>query len=175
VARRIISRVGETSDRAKQDILNLIGQIVKIGLLVFGAVTAFGTLGGKCCGAGRRLSLTGFALGFAFPDALSNLLAGILILFYRPFHRGDFIAITGFEGTVVGIDLRYTTLQGQGKTFLIPNSTLFTNCISLTKTMAIPPGAPECSPPKGTGDDLTIAAAFSAGLPTPDFGNVFPL
>ncbi|MBI3852304.1 MAG: mechanosensitive ion channel [Verrucomicrobia bacterium] len=148
VAMRIIGQVGGTSDQGRRDILNLIGQIAKISLLVFGAVTALGTLGVNVSALVAGLGLTGFALGFAFRDALSNLLAGILILFYRPFRRGDFIAVAGFEGTVVCIDLRYTTLEGQGKIFLIPNSTLFTNCIALTKTTAIAPGAPESSPLK---------------------------
>ena len=147
IVRRIICRVGP-HDPARQDILKLVGQIAKISLLVFGAVTALGTLGVNVSALVAGLGLTGFALGFAFRDALSNLLAGILILFYRPFHRGDHIAVAGFEGMVVGIDLRYTTLEGQGKLFLIPNSTLFTNCISLIRTTGIPPGAPENSPLK---------------------------
>jgi small conductance mechanosensitive channel len=72
-------------------------------------------------------------LGFAFRDALSNLLAGILIMIYRPFRRNDFVSVAGCEGTVIRIDLRYTTLQGTDRIYLIPNSTLFTNTISLFK------------------------------------------
>ena len=78
------------------------------------------------------LGLTGFALGFAFRDVLSNVLAGVLILMYRPFRRGDRIAVSGLEGTVTGIDLRYTILENDGKTILIPNSNLFTNPIVVT-------------------------------------------
>jgi small-conductance mechanosensitive channel len=84
------------------------------------------------------LGLTGFALGFAFRDALSNLLAGVLILIYHPFHRTDRIAVAGFEGTVTSIDLRYTTLQDQDKIYLIPNSTLFTNPITLVRRRTEP-------------------------------------
>ena len=48
---------------------------------------------------------------------------------YRPFTYKDYISVAGFEGTVVEIDLRYTTIHGDGKTILIPNSVLFTNSI----------------------------------------------
>ena len=71
-------------------------------------------------------------MGFAFRDVLSNVLAGVLILMYRPFRRGDKISVTGLEGTVTGIDLRYTVLENEGKTILIPNSSLFTNPIVVT-------------------------------------------
>lgn len=70
------------------------------------------------------LGLTGFALGFALKDVLSNLLAGVLILLYRPFQRGHRVSVTGFEGIVAEINLRYTTLDSGGKKILIPNSLL---------------------------------------------------
>jgi small conductance mechanosensitive channel len=85
------------------------------------------------------LGLTGFALGFALKDAVSNLLAGLLILIYKPFRMGDHISVTGLEGEVVNIDLRYTTLQAGQKTFLIPNSNLFTNPIILVRDAGSPP------------------------------------
>ncbi len=62
---------------------------------------------------------------------LSNLLAGLLLLVYRPFARHDLISVTGYEGTVAGVDLRYTTLQRDDGKVLIPNSILFTNPIQL--------------------------------------------
>ena len=62
---------------------------------------------------------------------VSNLLAGVLIIVYRPFHRGDKIAVAGCEGKVQEIDLRYTIVKGENKIYLIPNSTLFTNTISI--------------------------------------------
>ena len=69
--------------------------------------------------------------GFALKDALSNTLAGVLILIYQPFRRGDHIIISGFDGTVEQIDLRYTTLTSAGDKILIPNSTMFTNPIKV--------------------------------------------
>ena len=146
IVKKIICNVGKATDPAKQDILNLIGQIARITLLVFGTVTALGTLGVNVSALVAGLGLTGFALGFAFRDALSNLLAGILILVYHPFRRGDRIAVAGFEGTVLMIDLRYTTLQGEERIFLIPNSTLFTNPISVIRKGTVAPNIMEQKP-----------------------------
>ncbi|PCI37618.1 MAG: hypothetical protein COB53_05925 [Elusimicrobia bacterium] len=77
------------------------------------------------------LGLTGFALGFALKDALSNLLAGAMILIYRPFQHGDRIKVKTFEGKVVEIDLRYTTLKGDAAQYLVPNSLMLSNPITI--------------------------------------------
>jgi len=72
------------------------------------------------------LGLGGFALGFALRDALSNFLAGLLILVYRPFRIGDYLSVSGCEGVVSEINLRYTVLQGEKEEMMVPNSVLFT-------------------------------------------------
>ena len=111
------------------DLLDLLGRVAKLALNVFGVVTALGTAGVNVSALVAGLGLTGFALGFAFRDVLSNLLAGILILLYRPFARGARISVTGLEGVVTEIDLRYTKLQCDADLVLIPNANLFTNPI----------------------------------------------
>ncbi len=65
------------------------------------------------------LALAGFALGFALRDVLSNLLSGFLILFNRPFAPGARINVTGLEGKVISVDLRYTSLDAAYKLGLI--------------------------------------------------------
>lgn len=113
------------------DLVQLLGRTAKVAILVFGGITALGTAGLDISALVAGLGLTGFALGFALRDILSNLLAGVLLLFFRPFGRGDHIAVTGLEGVVRDIDLRYTILEHDGKTMLIPNSNLFTNPITV--------------------------------------------
>jgi small-conductance mechanosensitive channel len=127
----VISRLHNRVPPGNADLLDLLGRIAGLALLVFGAITALGTFGVDVSALVAGLGLTGFALGFAFRDVLSNLLAGVLILLYRPFGRGDRIAVSGFDGVVAQIDLRYTTLHGEGKVILIPNSNLFTNPIEV--------------------------------------------
>lgn len=112
---------------------SLLVRISKITLIIFGLITALGTLGLNVSALVAGLGLTGFALGFAMKDTISNLLSGVLILVYRPFKMGERIMISGFEGVVVSIDLRYTELEYEGKKILIPNSKLFTTPITILK------------------------------------------
>ena len=104
---------------------------VRVGLWTLGLITMLGTLGVDVTAMVAGLGLTGFALGFALKDTISNLLSGVLILLYRPFRIGDIIGIAGFEGKVISIDLRYTVIQSEVNQIFIPNSKLFTDPLSV--------------------------------------------
>ena len=113
------------------NLTSLLARTSKITLIIFGFVTALGTLGINVSALVAGLGLTGFALGFAMKDTISNLLSGVLILLYRPFELGNRIKVSGYEGIVTSIDLRYTVLDSEGNKVLIPNSKLFTDPITV--------------------------------------------
>ena len=131
---KIIKRIiTNNAERLKLDrnLTSLLARTSSITLIIFGIVTALGTLGVNVSALVAGLGLTGFAIGFALKDTISNLLSGVLILLYRPFEIGNRIKISGYEGIVVSIDLRYTELDAEGKKILIPNSKLFTDPITV--------------------------------------------
>jgi len=107
----------------------LFARVVKLTLNAFGIISAFGTLGIDVSAMVAGLGLTGFALGFALKDTITNLLAGVLILLYKPFDIANIIQIASFKGKVISIDLRYTQLDDGGNKVLIPNAKLFTDPI----------------------------------------------
>ena len=109
----------------------LLARTSRVTLVVLGAVTALGTLGVNVSALVAGLGLIGFALGFALKDTVANLLSGVMILLYQPFKLGNTIRISGYEGCVISIDLRYTELSHQGCKILIPNSKLFTDPITV--------------------------------------------
>lgn len=128
---RFIHYVGGKT-RLNGNVLNIFERTAKAALLIVGSVVALGVMGVNVTALVAGLGLLGFGLGFALRDVLSNMIAGILILIYRPLRLNDRVAVSGFEGIVTAIDLRYTTLQAEEKKILIPNSTLFTNAITVT-------------------------------------------
>jgi small-conductance mechanosensitive channel len=130
IMKRTIARAAK---RLKFDanLTSLLTRTSSIALVIFGFVTALGTLGVNVSALVAGLGLTGFALGFAMKDTISNLLSGVLILLYRPFEVGSRIKISGYEGIVNSIDLRYTELDSEGNKVLIPNSKLFTDPITI--------------------------------------------
>ena len=132
--RRVILRVASRTDPNLNFVLRMAARVVSTALLLFGAVTALGTMGVNVSALVAGLGLTGFALGFAMKDILSNLMSGVLILLYRPFSINDHITVTGLEGLVTEIDLRYTRLEKGDRIYLIPNSLLITNTIGLIQS-----------------------------------------
>ncbi len=131
---KIIKRmITSSAERLKFDgsLTLLLARTSSVTLTIFGFVTALGTLGIDVSAIVAGLGLTGFALGFALKDTISNLLSGVLILLYRPFEKGNRIKISGYEGVVISIDLRYTELDSEGNKVLIPNSKLFTDPITV--------------------------------------------
>jgi hypothetical protein len=76
------------------------------------------------------LGLTGFALGFALKDVLSNLLSGIMLLLYRPFQIGDEIRMGEYEGRIETIRMRDTLVRApDGRLIVIPNTKLITEVV----------------------------------------------
>ena len=130
VVRKIIRKAGNATG-IDSSVVNLLARVANVGLWIVGLVTALGTVGINVSAIVASLGLTGFAVGFALKDSISNLLSGVLILIYRPFRVGQWISVKSFEGFVMSIDLRYTSLEQGDEKILVPNSLLFTNPISI--------------------------------------------
>jgi small conductance mechanosensitive channel len=114
----------------------LLASVARISLVVLGLITALGTLGVNITGIVAGLGLTGFALGFALKDSISNVLAGVLILLYRPFEAGDRIDVGGLSGSVTHVNLRYTELESETERVLVPNAKMLTDPIRVAKPHA---------------------------------------
>jgi len=133
ILQKIINRISKRFNLA-DNIKSLMIKTTKIVIIVFGLITALGTMGVNVSALVAGLGLTGFALGFAFKDTIANLLSGVLILIYKPFNVGNRIVVSGYEGDVISIDLRYTCLMRNNEKILIPNSKIFTEAIKIAKS-----------------------------------------
>jgi small-conductance mechanosensitive channel len=100
-------------------------------VLVTGIMTGVSVMGVDVTPLIAALGLGGFALGFALRDAVGNLLAGLLIIIYRPFVIGDLIVVAGIEGMVKEINLRYTELENEEGRSLIPNQTIISKPVNV--------------------------------------------
>ena len=70
------------------------------------------------------------AVGLALKDTLSNIAAGLLLMFLRPFKAGDYIECGSIKGKIKGIGLFNTTLVSlDGLYVSAPNSALSGNPI----------------------------------------------
>ncbi len=106
----------------------LIARSTYIVILFLGFIVALSAANVNVMTVLESLGIAGFALGFALKDILENLLAGILLLFARPFEIGDQVTLGAFQGTVTDIEIRVTTLRTyDNERVAIPNSHIYTN------------------------------------------------
>jgi small conductance mechanosensitive channel len=102
-----------------------------------GGVIALGVLGLNFAALLGALGLTSVAIGFGLKDILSNYLSGLILLATRPFRIGDEVVINQYEGRVVQVQLRVTTVQTyDGRQVYIPNQEVFQS--SITNNTASP-------------------------------------
>ena len=65
------------------------------------------------------------AIGLALQGGLSNIAGGLMILIFKPFKVGDYIEVSGKEGTVKSITMFYTTITTfDNKLIQLPNGSL---------------------------------------------------
>jgi small-conductance mechanosensitive channel len=130
---RFLKRIASRFDSTASESFRLLSNSQRAVLLFIGIVLALTKLGLDVSALVAGLGLTGFALGFALKDAISNLVAGIMIVLYKPIKLGDKIEVTGSKGCVVDLNLRYITVQDDGISHLIPNSLLLNNKVSIVE------------------------------------------
>lgn len=125
VAQKILLKFGNKLSDDKQFIIDLLASLLKTVITVIAIITAVGSLGVNVSALVAGLGITGFALSFAVKDSLSNILSGMLIIFYKPFKIGQYVKISNLTGKVASIDLRYTTLVADNYKVLVPNTLVF--------------------------------------------------
>jgi hypothetical protein len=83
-------------------------------------------------------ALTGVIVGIAAQASLSNIIAGVVILFARPYSAGMYVTVRAgtfggveYSGQVWDVGLFYTTLHSGGKEIRIPNSMMVTAVVVL--------------------------------------------
>ena len=132
VAQRVVRRAVRLRN-VDPGLVSFLGEAARITLILVGVVTALGTLGVEVSALVAGLGLVGLTVGFALKDMVSNAMAGMLVLFYRPFRAGDHITVTSLAGKVAEVNFRYTVLDAAGKWIFVPNANLFTNPVEVRK------------------------------------------
>lgn len=116
-------------------LIELLRGLVKWGILVLALLLILHNFGVRIGGVWALVTtvLAMIAIGFvAVWSMLSNLMATVLILIFRPFEIGDYIEFVGeaTKGKVSRLGLMYTTLDEDGASVLqIPNNIIFQRVI----------------------------------------------
>ena len=88
----------------------LLVRLVRVVVLIMAALVALDRLGFQIAPLVAGLGVAGIGVGFALQGVLSNIVAGLTIIFTKPFRVGEYIKVAGVEGAVAHIDLPSTVL-----------------------------------------------------------------
>jgi small conductance mechanosensitive channel len=88
----------------------LIVRVVKVVVLLFAGVVALDKLGFQIAPLVAGIGVAGLGIGIALQGVLGNLVAGLTIIFTKPFRVGEYVEIAGVRGDVASIELFSTTL-----------------------------------------------------------------
>lgn len=119
------------SHNLNQDTYNRIQKGAYYTIIGLGGMIVLQNLGVQLTPIITLLGIVGVALGYALKDFISNIIAGLLIITYQPFKLNDYLKIKDWQGKVIAINIRYTTLQEDNMTIFIPNSILYISTIAI--------------------------------------------
>ncbi len=106
----------------------VIASFARIAIMLAAAFIALGTLelDKTVTSLLAGVGIAGLAIGFAFKDAIANLLSGLYITFKSTVNVGDIVEFGDHMGTVSSIGLRAVKIDTfQGQEVVIPNRLIF--------------------------------------------------
>jgi len=105
-----------------EPISNLIVKVVKLLIIGFIGVMALGQMGVQITPLIAGIGVAGVGVSLAMQGILGNLVAGLTIIFSKPFTIGEYIELLGVYGQVTDIDLFSTTLlHADNSRVIVPN------------------------------------------------------
>lgn len=100
----------------------LMARTVQIVVLVFALVVALDKFGFQIAPLVAGIGVAGLGIGIALQGVLGNVVAGLSIIFTKPFRVGEHIELVGVQGVVTTIELTATTLAHPDRSrVVIPN------------------------------------------------------
>lgn len=100
----------------------LLVKAVQIVIMLFTVMAALGQLGVQIAPLLAGVGVAGLGVGLALQGVFSNVVAGLSIIFTKPYRVGEHISLLGVEGDVLSIGLFSTQLVHPDRSrVVIPN------------------------------------------------------
>lgn len=124
----LIGVFGKVMARSKYDdmLVDFLKSILAAILMLFVIVASLDQLGVDTTSLVAILGAAGLAIGLSLQGSLQNFAAGVMLLVFRPFARGDFVEAGGTAGVVKDITI-FTTLMTtpDNKEIIVPNGAIY--------------------------------------------------
>ncbi len=123
---RVVGRVPGVDDTLQP----LMATLARYLVLIFVAIAVLAQFGVQTTSIIALFGAAGIAVALALQGTLSNIAAGIMLLFLRPFKVGEYIDAEGIAGTVDEIGLFTTEFHTyDGIYLMVPNAQIWNRSI----------------------------------------------
>ncbi len=114
----------KTSEHAAR----ITSRLIFIAVVLVGIVVSLGVMGVNAGALVASLGLVSVGIGFALKDVIENFMAGLILIFQKPFVMGDVVCFGDVEGTVEDVRVRDTVIcMFDGRQVFVPNSKIFSS------------------------------------------------
>ncbi|HSB41563.1 MAG TPA: mechanosensitive ion channel domain-containing protein [Methylomirabilota bacterium] len=151
LARYVGNVTGSWLERRALDppVRSLMVRTVRVVVLIFTLVVALDKFGFQVAPLVAGIGVAGLGIGIALQGVLGNVIAGLTIIFTKPFRVGEHIEVVGVKGDVNTIELFSTTLVHPDRSrIIIPNRKIvgeilhnFGNTRQIHLTVMVPHGS----------------------------------
>jgi len=106
-----------------ENLIGFLAGLVRYSILAATVVAVLSKLGMQTTQFVAVIGAAGLAVGLALQGSLANFASGVLLLFFRPFKKGDFVEAGGTSGSVQEVSVFNTILHTpDNKKVIIPNA-----------------------------------------------------
>lgn len=137
ILKRILKVMSKTFSARGETICRLLKSFVKyisILVMLYYCFALFGVDTKTLLASAGILSLV---VGLGAKDLVTDVLAGLFLIFEGEFRVGDIVMIDGYRGTVVEIGIRTTKIEDPGKNIKIFNNSSISGIINMTKKYSV--------------------------------------
>ena len=137
IIRKILMILAAGMNAKGETILRLIDNFLKFAAIIGIVYYCLGTLGVDTAALWASAGILTLVVGLGAKSLVSDILAGLSIVFEGEFQVGDIVTIDSFRGTVVEVGIRTTKVKdGSGNVKIFSNSKV-SNVLNMTKEYSV--------------------------------------
>lgn len=130
LARVISTLLGKAALKSTKDemLQSFIVSISYFLLILIVVIASLSQIGINTSSLVALIGAAGLAIGLSLQNSLQNFAAGVMLLIFKPFRKGDLIETSGMTGVVEKMGLLMLELRtGDNKSVLLPNGKVFSD------------------------------------------------
>ena len=130
LARRTLRRIGQMGSRHLETITRLLRSAIRYVSIAIVAYIVLVNFGINPEALASSAGLIGIAIGIGARDLITDIVAGLFIIFEKDYEVGDLVSVNDYTGRVHEIGMRITKLTGLDGSEKIINNRNMTNVVN---------------------------------------------